>query len=207
HDNVSAVSICRAEDCFCATRKLDAASTEAKFLQDLGFRMLNCGRTDLVKQAVNLLGPDGINSMSEQGMTPLMYACVRGDEAMVQMLLDAGANINSEVPSTVNKHPSVYPETRQATPLTFAVLHGHIPVVQLLLDNKASVEGALQDGAENYTETPLQLAAAAGNFELVSLLLERGADPMIGTMCRNGISSTPLGDMNSFSLAASHGHR
>ncbi|XP_053200209.1 ankyrin repeat and BTB/POZ domain-containing protein 3-A isoform X2 [Scomber japonicus] len=152
----------KAEDCFCATRKLDAASTEAKFLQDLGFRMLNCGRTDLVKQAVNLLGPDGINSMSEQGMTPLMYACVRGDEAMVQMLLDAGADINSEVPSTVNKHPSVYPETRQGTPLTFAVLHGHVPVVQLLLDNSANVEGALQDGAENYTETPLQLAAAAG---------------------------------------------
>ncbi|XP_067345795.1 ankyrin repeat and BTB/POZ domain-containing protein 3-A isoform X2 [Channa argus] len=163
----------KAEDCFCATRKLDASSTEAKFLQDLGFRMLNCGRTDLVKQAVNLLGPDGINSMSEQGMTPLMYACVRGDEAMVQMLLDAGADINSE----------------------------------LLLDNRANVEGALQDGAENYTETPLQLAAAAGNFELVSLLLERGGDPMIGTMSRNGISSTPLGDMNSYSLAAAHGHR
>uniref|UniRef100_A0A8C7XD46 BTB (POZ) domain containing 11a n=1 Tax=Oryzias sinensis TaxID=183150 RepID=A0A8C7XD46_9TELE len=179
----------KAEDCFCATRKLDAASTEAKFLQDLGFRMLNCGRTDLVKQAVNLLGPDGINSMSEQGMTPLMYACVRGDEAMVQMLLDAGADINSEV--SVD-HP---------TPGRF-----HISVV-LLLDNRANVEGALQDGAENYTETPLQLAAAAGNFELVSLLLERGADPLIGTMCRNGISSAPLGDMNSFSLAASHGHR
>ncbi|CAL8242465.1 unnamed protein product [Merluccius merluccius] len=200
----------KANDCFCASRKLDAASTEAKFLQDLGFRMLNCGRTDLVKQAVNLLGPDGINSMSEQGMTPLMYACVRGDEAMVQMLLDAGADINSEVPSTVNsKHPSVYPDTRQGTPLTFAVLHGHVPVVQLLLDNKANVEGALSDGAENYTETPLQLAAAAGNFELVSVLLERGADPMIGTMCRNGISSSsaPLGDMNSYSLAAAHGHR
>ncbi|XP_068458933.1 ankyrin repeat and BTB/POZ domain-containing protein 3-B isoform X2 [Clinocottus analis] len=163
----------RTDDCFCASRKLDAASTEAKFLQDLGFRMLSCGRTDLVKQAVNLLGPDGINSMSEQGMTPLMYACVRGDEAMVQMLLDAGADINSE----------------------------------LLLDAKANVEGSLQDGMENYTETPLQLAAAAGNFELVSLLLERGADPMVGTMFRNGISTAPQGDMNSYSLAAAHGHR
>nr|XP_004570850.1 ankyrin repeat and BTB/POZ domain-containing protein BTBD11-B isoform X2 [Maylandia zebra] len=163
----------RTDDCFCASRKLDAASSEAKFLQDLGFRMLSCGRTDLVKQAVNLLGPDGINSMSEQGMTPLMYACVRGDEAMVQMLLDAGADINSE----------------------------------LLLDAKANVEGSLQDGMENYTETPLQLAAAAGNFELVSLLLERGTDPMVGTMYRNGISTAPQGDMNSYSLAAAHGHR
>ncbi|XP_077372762.1 ankyrin repeat- and BTB/POZ domain-containing protein 3-B isoform X2 [Festucalex cinctus] len=163
----------RTDDCFSASRKLDAASTEAKFLQNLGFHMLSCGRTDLVKQAVNLLGPDGINSMSEQGMTPLMYACVRGDEAMVQMLLDAGANINSE----------------------------------LLLDAKANVEGSLQDGMENYTETPLQLAAAAGNFELVSLLLERGADPMLGTVSRNGISTAPQGDMNSYSLAAAHGHR
>ncbi|KAJ8002936.1 hypothetical protein DPEC_G00164140 [Dallia pectoralis] len=197
----------KTDDCFCASRKLDAASTEAKFLQDLGFRMLNCGRTDLVKQAVNLLGPDGINSMSEQGMTALMYACVRGDEAMVQMLLDAGADINSEVPNTVHKHPSVYPETRQGTPLTFAVLHGHVPVVQLLLDARANVEGSLQDGMENYSETPLQLASAAGNFELVSLLLERGADPMVGTMYRNGISMAPEGDMNSYSLAAAHGHR
>ncbi|XP_014003695.2 ankyrin repeat- and BTB/POZ domain-containing protein 3-B isoform X3 [Salmo salar] len=197
----------KTDDCFCASRKLDAASTEAKFLQDLGFRMLNCGRTDLVKQAVNLLGPDGINSMSEQGMTPLMYACVRGDEAMVQMLLDAGADINSEVPNTVHKHPSVYPETRQGTPLTFAVLHGHVPVVQLLLDARANAEGSLQDGMENYTETPLQLASAAGNFELVSLLLERGADPMVGTMYRNGISTAPQGDLNSYSLAAAHGHR
>lgn len=56
----------RIDDCFCASRKLDAVAIEAKFKQDLGFRMLTCGRTDLVKQAISLLGPDGINSMSEQ---------------------------------------------------------------------------------------------------------------------------------------------
>lgn len=49
--------------------------------------------------------------------------------------------------------------------------------------------------------------SCAGNFELVSLLLERGADPMVGTMYRNGISTAPQGDMNSYSLAAAHGHR
>ncbi|KAM5287668.1 ankyrin repeat- and BTB/POZ domain-containing protein 3 isoform 2-T2 [Ctenodactylus gundi] len=152
----------RADDCFCASRKLDAVAIEAKFKQDLGFRMLNCGRTDLVKQAVSLLGPDGINTMSEQGMTPLMYACVRGDEAMVQMLLDAGADLNVEVVSTPHKYPSVHPETRHWTALTFAVLHGHIPVVQLLLDAGAKVEGSVEQGEENYSETPLQLAAAVG---------------------------------------------
>lgn len=53
----------------------------------------------------------------------------------------------------------------------------------------------------------IPFSGLAGNFELVSLLLERGADPLIGTMYRNGISTTPQGDMNSFSQAAAHGHR
>ncbi|KAJ7397601.1 Ankyrin repeat and BTB/POZ domain-containing protein BTBD11-A [Pitangus sulphuratus] len=131
----------RIDDCFCASRKLDAVATEAKFKQDLGFRMLNCGRTDLVKQAISLLGPDGINSMSEQGMTPLMYACVRGDEAMVQMLLDAGADLNAELlldaGAKVEGSLEHGEENYSETPLQLAAAAGNFELVSLLLERGA----------------------------------------------------------------------
>jgi ankyrin repeat protein len=86
------------------------------------------------------------NEQDSRGMTALMIAAERGHTAIVQTLLDQGADIQAK-------------EARQGrTALFLAVAHGHTPVVQALLSKGADVKEK-----DNSGWTPLMLAAERGD--------------------------------------------
>lgn len=86
-------------------------------------------------------------------------AAREGREDIVQLLLDAGANINLSSRKDGD------------TPLIIACSEGHVKVAQKLLSAGASVNGPNSGGW-----TPLLYAAYYGHKEVVELLLANGAN-------------------------------
>ena len=114
---------------------------------------LNAVRT-LLKQGADVNTPQG------DGMTALHFAAERGDAALAEMLLYAGANVSAGT------------RIGQYTPLHLAARRGSAPVVKALLAAGAdpSVRAPLSG------VTPLHLAAESGSVDTVTALLEKGAD-------------------------------
>ncbi|RYP77373.1 hypothetical protein DL771_001168 [Monosporascus sp. 5C6A] len=92
----------------------------------------------------------------EYSQTPLCWAAENGREAVVQLLLDKGANIEAK-------------DNDGRTPLSWAVEKGHEAVIKLLLDKGANIEAKDNDG-----RTPLSWAAFRGHEAVVKVLLTTG---------------------------------
>lgn len=105
-------------------------------------------------------GPD-VEATDEPGHTAFHVALMRGDEAIANALLAAGAAIAFGGGDT-------------ASCLHHAVSGGNASLVLLMLE-----AGSSGDGWDTLNATALA-CAAAGDHELVRLLLERGADPSTG---------------------------
>jgi ankyrin repeat protein len=114
-----------------------------------------------------------LESLGQDGMSPLCYASASGSERIVKYLLRKNANI---------KHR----DNSKMTAVHWAAFNGHVEVVDLLLSfsAKAPVEAKTADG-----RTALHLAVmskAVGRFATVELLL-RKSKGLLEVPCANGM--------------------
>lgn len=79
-------------------------------------------------------------------------------------------------------------ETQHWTALTYAALLGHCNIARILLERGAAVEGGAKLSEDKCTVTPLQVATASGNNEMVALLLAHGAQPFLSTLIKDSFS-------------------
>ncbi|GFU39754.1 ankyrin repeat and KH domain-containing protein 1 [Nephila pilipes] len=124
--------------------------------------------------------PLDLNSQTDSNHdTALTLACAGGHEELVTLLLSRGADIEHR-------------DKKGFAPLMLASTAGHAGVVDILLNNAADIEAP----AERTKDTALSLACSGGRYEVVDILLARGANKEH----RNVSDYTPL------SLAASGGY-
>ena len=97
--------------------------------------------------------------LAPDGVTPLHWAAIGPDEAMMALLLELGSPVDAR-------------SEQGATPLMNAVQDGSLPKTEFLLDHGADV-----DARDDRGFTSMHRAAELGHVELVRLLLGRGAAP------------------------------
>ena len=132
------------------------------------------GKPDGLKLLV-AAGAD-VNARDSRGQTALMWAASRNNAAAVRLLVEVGADskVRTNNPVTGGGMRGVFnsPPPTGFTALLFAVRAGSTDAVRALLDAGGDVNDTLSDG-----QSALVVAAANAHWEMMDLLLDRGADP------------------------------
>ena len=127
---------------------------------------------DLEKvKALLLHHAEWLNSPDQNNKTPLLLALESGHAAIIKYLIGQGADINLK-------------DKDKASPLHNAAFLGNLEIVDLLLNKGAS---SINEG--NFRgQTPLLFACEKGHPEVVTRLLDAGAD----IEARDALGRTPL---------------
>ncbi|MBN3318556.1 PSD10 ATPase, partial [Atractosteus spatula] len=145
-----------------------------EFLLDLGVEVnLKDDVSDFyIAEIVKALITKGaqLNSVNQNGCTPLHYAASKDRYEIALMLLENGADPNAT-------------DKLESTPLHRASAKGNFQLIQLLLKQSASTN--IQDSEGN---TPLHLACDEERVEVAKMLVEHGASIYI----ENKEKKTPL---------------
>ena len=111
---------------------------------------------------VRLLTQDSVNLKNDKGLTALHYACNAGNLDAAKLLIDKGADVYAK-------------SEKSGAPIHMACYSGRMKLVQYLIDTFPN----LLNFQDNLGMTPLYWAASNDQKEVVSYLLERGADARI----------------------------
>lgn len=174
---------------------LRAPESRKKKPRPVLFAAVDTGSIELVEAILERLEPEEINAKHKY-MTALSRA-VTQNVAMVQLLLDRGADINLGTPTPLDnairfckhematfliEHGAVF------TDRTFcqAVCNGHTDTIRTLLDRQVDVIHTTCGASRN---TPLIYATNCHKLETVELLLDRGARDTINYQNEYGESA------------------
>ena len=103
--------------------------------------------------------PEYINKANNDGITPIFMAASAGHCPEIELLINAGADMNKHSKNGV-------------TPLLMAIYNNHLPAIELLIRRGVDVNKPRDNG-----ETPLMfLVSRPNNIEKIKLLLEGGAN-------------------------------
>jgi quinoprotein dehydrogenase-associated probable ABC transporter substrate-binding protein len=116
-------------------------------------------RKDKAAMALLEAGADPGRSIGEAGYTPLMLASANGAQALVQVLIKRGADVNAGNAGGV-------------TALMMAAANGRPETVELLVRAGANVQAKTERG-----DTALSIARAKGDEKVIRLLDEAPAHP------------------------------
>ena len=139
----------------------------------------------LIKKGAN------INSETDEGVTPLIFAVANNRTKVAKMLIEYGADLNkptalSETPLIIavkNKNDEIaealiregadidLTDKYDATPLHYASVYGYLEFAEMLLYYDASIDKKTVEGT-----TPLLAAVWAGNADVADLLIQKGAN-------------------------------
>jgi len=93
--------------------------------------------------------------------TALQAAVETGNPELIQLILDAGADINAPAAPTMG-----------ATALQIAAINGHLGIAKYLVERGADIDA---DAGEEHGRTALEGAAENGRIDMIHFLLHEGA--------------------------------
>jgi ankyrin repeat protein len=182
--------------------------------EGLDYNLMIAASRGYVSEVTRLikLGAD-IESKTDEGVTPLMFAVVNNNFDCVKILLSEGADpdiitSSSETPllaAVKNGHIEIAEilirnnaninarDASGASPIHYAAIYGNLSMTDMLLYYNSIIDNTTNDGT-----TPLMSAVWVGYFEVTDLLIQNGAD--VNKKDNNGFSPFLIAAQNGDTL-------